>query len=464
MNEQHNCLCHAATLSLGEGGQSCFFLGRAACMDNLGSVLHWFRFSDIVQHMVHTISKSYKFRVDPTETQRAQLERDFFAARWVYNRSLDLISRAYAERKERLSWVAVSRMLTEARKLPQFGFLRDASSDVQTQALRNLDKAFAGFFRNVKTGRKPGYPKPKNRYSKQSVRYVFDQRSAGKVVDWNAGRLSLPKLGVIKVRWSQYVPAMPKMVTVSRDAAGRYFVSMAIEEPARLLPVTSGAVGVDVGIKTLAMLSDGTSFANPKHGEALAKRLRRYQRCFARRVKGSNRREVMRRKIARLHCRIADSRANTLHQASIRIVRNNQIIVTESLNVRGMMANRNIARAVGDASFSELLRQIKYKSGWYSRTHLEISQWFPSSKTCSGCGYVLDELRLDVRQWTCPKCGAEQLRDLNAAKNILAEGLKDLLPASRGKVTRREPAVVNAGGELRTESCHEIRRRERRIL
>lgn len=414
--------------------------------------------------MVFSISKSYKFRVYPTEAQRAQFERDFFAARWVYNRSLDLISRTYTERKERLSWVGVSRLLTETRKLPQFGFLRDASSDVQTQALRNLDKAFSNFFRNVKAGRPaPGYPKPKNRYSKQSVRYAFDQRSAGKVADWNAGRLSLPKLGVVKVRWSQDVPAIPKMVTVSYDAAGRYFVSMAIEEPARLFPVTSGAVGVDVGIKTLAVLSDGTSYANPKHGEVWAKRLRRYQRSFSRRVKGSNRREIMRRKIARLHCRIADSRSNTLHQASIRIVRENQIVVTESLNVRGMMANGRLARAVGDASFGELLRQIKYKSAWYGRTHLEVSQWFPSSKTCSTCGHKLDELNLSVRTWICPKCGTEHDRDKNAAQNILAEGLKDLLPASRGKVTRGETALVNAVVEPRTESSHEIRCRERRI-
>ena len=413
--------------------------------------------------MVSTISKAYKFRVNPTETQSAQIDRDFLAARWVYNRGLDMISRAYSERKERLSYVGVSRQLTVFKKREGCAFLREASSDVLNQALRNLDTAFANFFRNVKAGRKPGYPKPKNRYSRQSVRYVFDQRSAGKVADWNAGRLSLPKLGVLKVRWSQDVPAMPKMVTVSRDAAGRYFVSMAVEESARLLPVVSGTVGVDVGIKTLAVLSDGTVYANPKHGEAMAKRLRRYQRSFARRVKGSNRRKVMRHKIARLHCRIADCRRDTLHKASIRIVRQNQIIATESLNVRGMMANGNIARAVGDAGFGELLRQIKYKAGWYGRTHLEVSQWFPSSKTCSGCGHVLDELNLSVREWTCPKCGVQHDRDRNAAQNILAEGLKDLIPASRRESTRGDTAVVNAVVEPRIESCHAVSRRERRV-
>ncbi len=413
--------------------------------------------------MVSTISKSYKFRVYPTEAQRCQLDTDFLAARWVYNRGLDMISRAYSERKERLSYVGVSRQLTAFKKREGCAFLRDASSDVLNQALRNLDTAFANFFRNVKAGHKPGYPKPKNRYSRQSVRYVFDQRSAGKVADWNAGRLSLPKLGTVKVRWSQDVPSMPKMVTVSRDAAGRYFVSMAIEEPARLLPVISGAVGVDVGIKTLAMQSDGTAYANPKHGEAVVKRLRRYQRSFARRVKGSNRREVMRRKIARLHCRIADCRAHTLHETSTRIVRGNQIIATESLNVRGMMANGKIARAVGDASFGELLRQIKYKSGWYGRTHLEISQWFPSSKMCSSCGHVLDELNLSVREWNCPKCGAQHDRDRNAAQNILLEGLKDLIPASRRESTRGDMAFVNAVVEPRIESCHAASRRERRV-
>lgn len=404
--------------------------------------------------MVPTISKAYKFRVYPTDCQRQQLAVDFDAARWVYNRSLDLISRAYSERKERLSYVDISRQLTVFKKRDGCAFLRDASSDVLNQTLRNLDTAFANFFRNVKAGRKPGYPKPKNRYSRQSVRYVFDQRSASKVADWNAGRLALPKLGVLKVRWSQDVPAMPKMVTVLLDAAGRYFASMAVEETAKLLPVTSGAVGVDVGIKTLAVLSDGTSFANPKHGEAMAKRLRRYQRSFVRRVNGSSRRAIMRRKIGKLHCRIADCRADTLHKASTKIVRASQIIAVESLNVRGMMANRKLSRAVGDASFGELLRQIKYKSGWFGRTHLEISQWFPSSKTCSGCGHVLDELNLSVRSWTCPKCGVEHDRDQNAAKNILAEGLKDLLPESLGKVTRMEPIVVDVGVEVRTESCH----------
>lgn len=407
--------------------------------------------------------KAYKFRIYPTADQRQQLSVDFFAARWAYNRSLELISRAYTERKERMSYVDMSRQLTVFKKREGCAFLRDASRDVITQALRNLDAAFTNFFRNIKVGRKPGYPKPKNRYSRQSVRYIFDKRSVGKVSDWNAGRLSLPKLGVLKVRWSQDVPVMPKMVTVSRDAAGRYFASMAIEEHAKLLPVTSGAVGVDVGIKTLATLSDGTSYASPKHGEEMAKRLRRYQRSFARRVKGSNRRAVMRRKIGKLHCRIADYRADALHKASTSIVRANQIIAVESLNVRGMMANRNLARAVGDASFGELLRQIKYKSAWFGRTHLEISQWFPSSKTCSGCGHVLDELNLSVRAWTCPKCGVEHERDHNAAKNILAEGLKDLLPASHGKVTRMDTAVVNAVVEVRTESCHAVSCRERRV-
>lgn len=413
--------------------------------------------------MITTISKSYKFRVYPTEVQCAQLDLDFFAARWAYNRSLDLISRAWTDRQERLSYVDISRQLTVFKKREGCAFLRNASSDVINQSLRNLDTAFANFFRNVKAGRKPGYPKPKNRYSRQSVRYVFDQRSAGKVADWNAGRLNLPKLGVLKVRWSQDVPAMPKMVTVSRDAAGRYFASMAIEESAKLLPVTSGAAGVDVGIKSLAVLSDGSIYANPKHGEEMAKRLRRYQRCFARRVKGSNRRAVIRRKIGKLHCRIADCRADALHKASTGIVRANQIIVVESLNVRGMLANRRLARAVGDASFGELLRQIKYKSAWYGRTHLEISQWFPSSKTCSGCGHVLDELNLSARVWTCPKCGAQHDRDMNAARNILAEGLKDLLPASRGKVTRTDTAAVDAVVEVRTESCHAVSRRERRV-
>ena len=412
--------------------------------------------------MVTQISKAYKFRVYPSEAQRLRLESDFVAARWVYNRGLDMISRAYSERKERLSYVGVGRQLTAFKKREGCAFLRDASSDALNQALRNLDTAFGNFFRNIRAGRKPGYPKPKNRYSKQVVRYVFDQRSAGKVADWNAGRLSLPKLGAIKVRWSQDVPAMPKMVTVSKDAAGRYFVSMAVKEPGKLLPVTTGAVGVDVGIKTLAVLSDGTTYANPKHGEAMAVRLRRYQRSFARRVKGSNRSAVMRHKIARLHCRIADCRRNTLHNISALVVRKNQIICTESLNVRGMMANGKIARAVCDASFGELLRQIKYKAGWYGRTHVEISQWFPSSKTCSGCGHMLDELNLSVREWTCPKCDAQHDRDRNAAQNILAEGMKDLTPASRGGL-RMEAAVVNAADEVRIESCHAASRRERRV-
>jgi len=208
--------------------------------------------------MPDLISKSYQFRVYPTLAQRQQLDVDFFASRWVYNRSLDLISRAYADRQERITWVDVSRLLTAFKQRPGSDFLRQASNDVLTQALRNLDRAFTNFFQNLKAGRKPGYPKPKNRYSRQSARYTFDRRSAGKVADWNAGHLCLPKLGILKVHWSQDVPTMPKMVTVSKDSAGRYFVSMAIEEPAKPLPITTGAVGVDVGIKTLAQLSDGT--------------------------------------------------------------------------------------------------------------------------------------------------------------------------------------------------------------
>jgi putative transposase len=382
--------------------------------------------------------KAYKLRFYPTASQKQQLWQQFGGARWVFNVGLEMISKAWEHRKESLSYVDVSKQLTLAKQTPELGWLKDIDSGVINQKLRDLDAARQNFFRRVKQGKKPGYPKFKKKRGEQSIRLVFDQRHAGKVKAWAQGELVLPKLGKVKLRWSQSPAAMPKLVTVKLDTAGRYWVTMMVEEVVQTLPITGKTVGVDVGIKHLAILSDGAKVDNPKHLQRRLRQLRHQGRALSRKKKGSKRWQRQRLKVARLHAEIRDCRVNALHQASRQIVNDNQVICIESLNIKGMLGNRKLARHLSDAGIGEFHRQLQYKAEWAGRTLIAIDQWFPSSKTCSTCGHTLDELRLDVREWTCQKCGTHHDRDINAAINIEHEGLKQLIPGGAGESMRVE--------------------------
>ena len=383
--------------------------------------------------MAETVHRAYKYRFYPTAEQRAKLDNYFGAARWVWNRSLFLRSGLYEQRGASITGVDFSRLLTALKRLSRYEWLREIPRTVLAQKLRDQDRAFKNFF----AGRSK-YPRYRKRRMAQSIRLTLDHRRIDRIFDANDHRLKLTGLGRLKLRWSHrpHCPTCtnapgcprcpkPKMATVRRDGAGRYFVSFSVEEPRRAaLPAPRPIVAVDLGLTDFLTDSDGNTV---KPYRALASRLsqmRRAQRTLSRRRRGSGRWRAQRQRVGRLHARVADARANFLHHVSRRLVNENQVIVTETLNVRGMIRNRRLALAIADSGWSELVRQIGYKAEWAGREHIAVDQWFPSTKRCSACHAVREGLTLADRRWRCDECGAEHDRDLNAAKNLAQEGLR----------------------------------------
>jgi len=344
------------------------------------------------------------------------LRRTFGCCRLVYNRALHARSEAWTQGKKSIGYCEQSKMLTSWKKTEELSFLNEVSSVPLQQTLRHLQQAYSNFFAN-----RAKYPRFKRRRHGGSAEYT---RSAFRFRD---GQIFLAKMkGPLAIRWSRPLPegADPSSVTVSLDPAGRWHVSILCEDPSiRPLPKTNSAVGVDVGLKNLATLSTGETIPNPRHDNRELRRKKLLSRRLARKQKGSKNREKARLKLARLHVRVADRRRDHLHKLSTRLVHENQVIVVEDLNVRGMVRNRSLARSISDAGWSELVRQLEYKCGWYGRTLVRVDRFYPSSKTCSACGLVRERLDLSTRRWRCEGCGAYHDRDHNAAKNILAAGL-----------------------------------------
>ncbi|MBA2892740.1 putative transposase [Nonomuraea soli] len=322
---------------------------------------------------------------------------------------------AYASGGRRASYAESSAALTEWKKTEELAFLNEVSCVPLQQALRHLQAAFVNFF-----ARRAGYPTFKSRKkSRASAEYT---RSAFR---WRDGRLILAKMdSPLDIRWSRPLPegAEPSTVTVSRDPAGRWFVSMLVEEEISALPPVEASVGVDAGIATLATLSTGEKIVNPRHERIDRRRLAKAQRALARKQKGSNNRAKARRQVAKVYARIADRRRDHLHKVTTRLVRENQVIAVEDLAVRNLVKNRAPARAISDVSWREFRSMLEYKAGWYGRTLVAVDRWFPSSKLCSLCGAMRESMPLNVREWQCD-CGARHDRDVNAAMNVLAAGL-----------------------------------------
>lgn len=391
------------------------------------------------------VIRAYRYRYYPTVVQVCRLAIEFGHARWVWNWALAMMTAWYRRYGERLSHAEISRELTFLKRLAPYAWLREASSTVLTQKLRDLDRAFANFF----AGRAK-YPRFKSRRGPQSVRYQLDQRTVAN--HYRPGELlRLPRLGSLKLCWSRIPKGVPKMVTVSRDAAGRYWVSMAVEEPVEAFPASAHADAVDLGLKDLFVSARGYRSGNPRHLLKLLWRLRILQRRLARKKKGSGRWRRLKEKIARLHARIRNARRDLLHKVTTWLIRENQAVVIEDLNVRGMLRNRRLARALSDAALGEVRRMLAYKAEWHGRELVVVDRWYPSSKTCSGCGHVLESLALSVREWTCPACGAIHDRDRNAALNLLREGLRILTGVDEGFPARERGPAERCPAVMREE-------------
>jgi len=359
--------------------------------------------------------RAYRYRCYPTPEQAAVLARTFGSARFVYNWAVRLRTDAYYERQERVSYAGTSAALTALKREPATAWLNEVSSVPTQQALRHLDRAFRNFFEG-----RAKYPAFKKKRGPQAAEYTT------LAFRWNANTktLTLAKMDTpLDIRWSRAFTGTPSTVMISLDTAGRYFASFLVEEDIKPLPVVTTMVGIDVGLQDLTVLSTGEKVANPKHLRRSERTVAHAQRSLARKQEGSKNRDKARLKVARAHAKIADQRLDGLHKLTTRLIRENQVICVESLAVKHMVRNHALAKAISDAGWGELVRQLQYKAAWYGRTVVAIDKWYPSSKRCHACGHIRDYLDLATRQWTCPACGVRHDRDINAAKNILAAGL-----------------------------------------
>jgi putative transposase len=379
-----------------------------------------------------TIMRGVRLRFRPTLKQRRYLARAFGVARFVWNWAFSTKREAYQQDQSSIGFAELSRRLTALRI--DKPWLTEVDRNLQTQSLRDLDRAYQNFF-----AKRARFPKFKSRRSPQSARFVLDSRSGPKRRAWAERQLILPGLGPCRLVDSLDAwPSMPKMVTVSRDACGDYWVSFAV--PMALLPqAPDRKLGVDVGITDLAVTSDGWKSGKHEVSKKKAARLRRYQRQMSRRVPGSKRRGAAKRRAARLQRQIANSRHDFLHQSSHHIASTAKTVVLETLNVKGMLTNHHLAKALSGASLGELHRQIEYKVKQRGGTVIRVDRWEPSSTRCHRCGTLIDSLPLSVRSWICPGCGCKHDRDVNGAQTLLALGM-GLMPKLRtgtGEVQER---------------------------
>lgn len=361
------------------------------------------------------VKRAFKYRFYPTPEQAAELSRTFGCIRLVWNKALNERQRRYSDEQQSTNYAQASASLTAWKRTPELAFLNDVSAVPLQQTLRHQQKAFSNFF-----AKRAGFPKFKSRKkSRASAEYT---RSSFR---WRDGQLTLAKMSEpLDIRWSRTLPGEPTTVTISRDPAGRWFVSILTVDTVTALPQVDAAVGVDVGLTTIAALSTGEKIVNPRHERADRRKLAKTHRALSRKQKGSNNQDKARLKLARIHGRIADRRADHLHKLSTRLIRENQAIAIEDLAVRTMVKNRRLARAISDAGWRQLRTMLEYKARWYGRDLMVVDRWYPSTRACSDCGAVGDRLPLDVRVWTC-QCGSFHDRDVNAARNLLAAGLAE---------------------------------------
>jgi putative transposase len=385
----------------------------------------------------------YNVRLYPDASQREALARSFGCARVVFNDGLRLRQQAREAGEKYVSDGDLSRrLITEAKTTPERAWLGEVSSVVLQQALADLNTAYRNFFASIsgkRKGRKLAPPRYRSRKdNRQAIR--FTKNSRFKVL--NNGRLRLPKIGDVEVRWSRTLPSEASSVTVIRDAAGRYFASFVVQTTDEPLPQLGTEVGIDLGLTHFAVLSDGTKVTAPTFLRRAARKLKRLQQALSRKQRGSQNRKNAVVKVARAHARVADTRRDWQHKLSTAIIRDHQAVYVEDLCVVGLGRTR-LAKSVHDAGWASFTAMLEYKAARHGRTFGRVDRFFPSTKMCSDCGRINDKMALNVRSWTCP-CGSAHDRDVNAAMNVLAAGRAESLN-DRGAHVRpaRVPAARN---------------------
>lgn len=404
--------------------------------------------------------RAYKYRIYPTDEQKVLFAKTFGCCRFVYNWALNLKIEAYKQEKKSIGNVELTNRMKSELKA-EHEWLSEVNSQSLQSALRNLDSAYTNFFRNTKT---VGFPRFKSRRDRQS--FLCPQHCR---VDFEKGTLTIPKAKDISAVPHRKFKGMVKTVTISMTPSGKYFASVLVDTTIQELPASAiqgnTTLGIDLGIKSLAVCSDGRTFDNPKNLQRSLDRLKLLQKRLSRKQKGSANRNKARIRVARLQERIANCRKDNLHKITHALTHDSQVrtLCMEDLNVKGMQHNHHLAQAVGDASFGMFLMLLEYKCRWYGVNLIKIDRFVPSSKTCGKCGYVYKGLKLNERNWTCPECSTHHDRDFNAACNIKEFGLK-ALPTERGKVKPVDcplvddrPRVLKSNGRKKQEKRGGIR-------
>ena len=403
--------------------------------------------------------RAYKYRIYPTGEQKALFAKTFGCCRFVYNWALKMKIEAYKQEKRTVPYKEIQeRMVNDLKK--ENDWLAEVNSQSLLNSILNLDTAYKNFFRNTHTA---GFPRFKSRKDRQGFQCPQHCR-----VDFANGTITIPKAKDIPAVLHRKFKGVVKTVTVSMTPSGKYFASVLVDTDIQELPATvplrDATLGIDLGIKSLAVCSDGRTFDNPKNLQKSLDRLKLLQKRLSRKQKGSANRGKARIRVARLQEYISNCRKDNLHKITYAFTHDSQVrtICMEDLNVKGMLHNHHLAMAVGDVSFGMFLTQLEYKCKWYGVNLIKIDRFAPSSKTCGKCGHVYKELKLSERSWTCPECATFHDRDFNAACNIKEFGLK-ALPTERGKVKPVDcplvddrPSVLKSNGRKKQEKRGDI--------
>ena len=364
------------------------------------------------------MSKSaLKFRLEPTQEQKKWLRQSFGNRRFIYNHMLAEKSALYADGRQKVTCIEQIRELPALKK--EYEWLAVSETSTLQNAVRDLYSAYDRFFKG-----QAGYPKFRKRRDRQTIR--MNNNHHRKDIRCEGNRIHLPKIGWVKCRFSKEIHGEITSATISMDPDGRFCISLALEtaDPAPAAK-TGESVGIDPGVKDLAITSDGKKYANPKYLRKAQKKLKKAQRKLSRKAKGSKNREKQRLRVAKIHQKIKNQRLDGIHKMTREIVDEYDMIGIEDLNAKGMMKNHHLAKSVADASFHEIRRQLEYKAAWAGKTVQCVDRFFPSSQMCSVCGHIAPYVKnLSVRRWQCCVCGADHDRDINAAKNIRDEALR----------------------------------------